>query len=158
MPSIASDRALKQFELITEEESVEEHQIEPNLHMETRQKNEFSESLIARTRRVSAGQRPRRFIDAYVADKYTAYATISQEEFARRNPKWNKATNEPECDDWFMSDNNLERNQQCKQQPGSYLLSTTSRHLTSAPHFFRQECIPLSDRIGANHHRPPVGI
>ena len=118
MPSIASDRALKQFELITEEESVEEHQIEPNLHMETRQKNEFSESLIARTRRVSAGQRPRRFIDAYVADKYTAYATISQEEFARRNPKWNKATNEPECDDWFMSDNNLERNQQCKQQPG----------------------------------------
>jgi len=115
--SIASDRALKQFELITEEESVQDHQIEPNLHMETRQKNEVSESLVARPRRASAGQRPRRFIDACVADKYTAYATISQEEFARRNPKWNKAKNGPECDDWLIADN-LERNQQCKQQPG----------------------------------------
>jgi len=33
-----------------------------------------------------------------------------------------------------------------------------SWHLTSAPHFFRQEHILLSDQIGANHHRPPVGI
>ena len=56
---LASDRAFIQFDIVTEKDSVEEHQIQTVLHKETRMKNDSSESLIARPRRISAGQRPR---------------------------------------------------------------------------------------------------
>jgi len=52
---LASDRAFIQFDIVTEKE----HQIQTVLHKETRMKNDSSESLIARPRRISAGQRPR---------------------------------------------------------------------------------------------------